>query len=245
MTKPIHRGIKANKSIDDVIATDLNISNYYQKWNNYKIGEIKFINVRKNHPHRKIFVDYVIKHCKTVLEIGPGEMIEYQMISKQKSIKYSIIDVSDVFLKNCREKYPDVKTTKCPIELLKTHNKFDVVYACDVLEHTFNIKIAIKNIMLSANNFHMVMFKWSYVKSSMMPNWRISNNAKYWTTCYNIWKILKEFGRYGKIEYVKVCLEKTGEFIDLDDFAKFSMNRGELTHRGGDRLIIHGKSYHK
>ena len=104
----------------------------------YKIGEIEFIKKRIEHPHRKFFVDWVChsEKIKSILEVGPGEMIEYQSISKRRpDIKYSISDISLLFINNCKEKYPKVDTYRIPLERLDSFEKgkFDCIYQASVL----------------------------------------------------------------------------------------------------------------
>ena len=93
---------------------------YYTYWDkrDYRIGDISFINSRRNHPHRQLFVNWIIKspHIKSILEVGPGEMIEYQRIVKKKpDIKYSIADVSLLFINNWKQTYPEVDTYQIPL----------------------------------------------------------------------------------------------------------------------------------
>ena len=77
----------------------------YDKWNNYKIGKIPWINSRKNHLCRSEFVKYILKsNFKNILEVGAGEVIEGQKIRKlNKDINYNILDVSDTFLENAKK----------------------------------------------------------------------------------------------------------------------------------------------
>ena len=56
----------------------------HTKWNNHKIGEIPWTNKHREHLHRHLFVQYVVDTCDSVLEIGPGEMVEYSHIKKIK-----------------------------------------------------------------------------------------------------------------------------------------------------------------
>ena len=61
----------------------------YNKWNKYKIGEADHINKTRHYPHREMFVDWVVNSSiSSVIEVGPGELIEYQVIKEKKSVKY-------------------------------------------------------------------------------------------------------------------------------------------------------------
>ena len=72
----------------------------YEYWDGrYKVGKIDFIRKTKTHPQRSAFVNWVkdVKEIKSILEVGPGEMVEYQMLRKLRpSIDYSIADVAKV-----------------------------------------------------------------------------------------------------------------------------------------------------
>jgi ubiquinone/menaquinone biosynthesis C-methylase UbiE len=121
----------------------------YTYWDNrYKVGEINFIKTSAQNLQRKFFIDWLSKadHVKSILEVGPGEMLEYQSIrSKRPDIKYAISDVSMIFIENCKQKYPAVDTYRVSLEELDTINKeFDCIYICQVLEHSVNIRKAIK-----------------------------------------------------------------------------------------------------
>ena len=75
----------------------------YERWNKYEIGNIHFVNKHKGHPSRKIYIDYVVDNCNSVVEIGPGELVEYQKIRELKNdIDYTVVDVWELF---CRIKF--------------------------------------------------------------------------------------------------------------------------------------------
>ena len=207
----------------------------YKKWNKYKIGDVSFIETRKNYPHRKMFVDYVVKNFDSVIEIGPGEMLEYADVKELKpTINYTIVDVSSLFLENCVKKYSEVKVIQSPIEELELNDQFDIVYASSVLEHMKNIKKALNNMIKLANNFYFVMFKWNYegdLKSTYIKR------KKYWSSSFNIWMLLDHIKSIANIE--ECCLVKTdtGEKID---FEKYSVGLSG-PHRTADYLVIQGK----
>ena len=224
------------------MAKDKNWPKYYSYWDNrnYKIGEIAFINSRRNHPHRAFFIDWVVKspHIKSILEVGPGEMIEYERIAKKRpDIKYSIADVSLMFINNCKQKYHTVDTYQIPLERLEEFEKqqFDCIYQASVFEHAADITKAIKNCIYVAKEFHFVFFKWSWtggLKAKFYPTKNL------YSSNFNIWKVIDEIKKYGVIEYTNVCMNKTGKLIKLSDFSR---GKGKGNHRSGNYLMIHGR----
>lgn len=215
---------------------------YYNYWDNrkdYKIGKIDFIKNTKNHPHRKLFIDFICKSkkIKKILEIGPGEMIEYQTILKKRpDIKYSISDISLLFINNCKEKYPQVNTYRIPIEQLNSigKNKFDCVYLASVLEHSANVKKAIKNCIDVSKIFHFVFFKWSW-SGDLKPKYYPTKNL--YSTCFNIWKIIEEINLYASINYASVCMSESGKLIPLKEYSNGKTGK----NRDHNYLIIHGE----
>lgn len=225
-----------------MVKKDKNLPKHYTYWDNrnYKIGEIDFINDRRDHPHRSFFVDWVAKssHIKSILEIGPGEMVEYERIVKRKpDIKYSIVDVCSMFINNCKQRYPKVNTYQMPLEQLEGFEKqqFDCIYQASVFEHSPDVIKAIKNCIYVAKEFHFVFFKWKW-SGGLQSRYYQKKNL--YSSDFNIWKIIDEIKKYGIIECSSVCMNKTGELIPLLEFSK---NKGKGKHRSGDYLMIHGK----
>lgn len=214
---------------------------YYDWWEDstYKIGDITFINNRRNHPHRLYFADWVVNNdsINSVLEAGPGEMIEYSLIKTGKpNIQYAIVDVSGMFIENCNNKYPEVSAYRMPLERLDIFEKgqFDCVYQCSVFEHSPDVKKAIKNFMHAGKEFHFVFFKWNY-EGDLTPHY--VKKKKICSSCFNIWQIMDEIEKYGDIEYANVCMNNTGEIVPFDKFSKGLSG----THRSGNYLMVHGK----
>lgn len=215
---------------------------YYNYWekSRYKIGGITFINNRREHPHRRAFADWVVgtDEVQSVLEAGPGEMVEYQLISEKKpDINYSIVDVSSMFIENCKEKYPNVATYQMPLEKLDIFEKqqFDCVYQCSVFEHSPDVAKAIKNFMYPGKLFHFVFFKWSYEGDLSVL---YDAKKKVCSSCFNIWKVMKEMEKHGNIEHASVCMKETGEMVPFDEFSKGKKGN----HRSGDYLILRGRT---
>ena len=211
----------------------------YEKWNKYTIGKVPFINHNYDHPHRQAFVDYVLNNdINSVIEIGPGELLEYQSINQVKHINYAVVDISDVFLHNCQQSCPEITTIKTSMEELTLDPMihYDVLYAASVLEHTKNIKVALENIMKVARSFYFVMFKWRYDgNSDLVSNY--NKKKKYWTTLFNIWALLEEIKKHGEIEHINMIMKQSGEVVD---FEEYSQDKTSI-HRTGDYLIIQGK----
>lgn len=210
----------------------------YAKWNKYVIGEVNFIKNTEHHPHRKIFTDFVVKSCNSVVEVGPGEMLEYQTIISEKKVDYTIVDVSDVFIKNCQERYPDVRIVKCPMENITLHNvgeKKDVVYAASVIEHSKDPVLALKSMLTVAHNFHIVFFKWTYRKPLKA---RFYEKKGLWSSNFNMFLLLDAIRNFGEIEYCDLVTRK-GKRIPFDTYEP--KNKRGL-HRTGDYLVVHGKS---
>ena len=212
-----------------------NIMKDYEKWSKYELGKITWINNRVSHPHRKYFVNYVINNASSVIEVGPGEMIEYQMISSEKDIDYAIVDVSELFIGNCTKNFSNVRIYKMPMEELspdKVDQIYDVIYVASVLEHSKDVRLAVKSLMSVAKRFHFVMFKWSY-DGNLKPTYH--KKKKYWSSSFDIHKLLKEIVQWGKIDLCAVALEDGG----IVDFKEYSKGRtGEC--RTGDYLMIGG-----
>jgi len=206
----------------------------YEKWDDYAIGSVRFINRTKNHGHRQIFVDSV-NNMRSILEIGPGEMIEYAAIrDANPDIKYSVMDVSDLFLDHCKFTFPEVKTIKMKMEDISTDiGRYDMVYVSSVLEHSENIKVAIRNLMSIADNFHFVLFKWNY--SGNLKS-QYNKKKKYWSTSFNVNMLLEEISTHGTITSCDV-ISTDGSVADFSSFSKG--REGEC--RTGDRLIIVGE----
>lgn len=202
----------------------------YEKWSNYTIGKIQFVNATYEHPHRNVFVKWAIDHADSVIEVGPGELIEYESIKKQKRIRYTIVDVSDLFIKNCRSKFPEIEVVRTPVEDLDLDIEFDIVYAASLLEHLRDIRVGIKRLIGAAKNFHFVMFKWSY-SGDLESHY----GKGYWSSSFNISLLLDEIEKFGTTEYKRVAC-KNGDMVDFEEYSKGRTG----SHRNGDYLMIHG-----
>ncbi len=216
---------------------------YYNYWDNrrdYEIGKIKFIDGTRKYLHREFVVDRIIKsdHIKTILEVGPGEMVEYQAIAKNRpDIKYSIADVALLFINNCRKKYPDVDTYRIPLERLDSFERyhFDCVYQASVFEHSADVRKAIKNCIHISKEFYFSFFKWRWTGGGLESKYYPRKNL--YSTSFNMRNIIKEIELYGTIDYAYICLKNGKKLIPFKEFAKGK--KGE--YRSGNYLVIHGK----
>jgi hypothetical protein len=207
----------------------------YEKWNKYTTGNVAFINNRRGHPCRKVFTDYVReRNIKSIIEVGAGEMIEYQSLKDIPDLKYTVVDVSDVFLSNCKEKHPKVIRIQAPYEEFKSP-ECELIYGCGVLEHSRDIREGLANLIQSSEEFFFTMFKWSYSKNNGLKSHY--DKRKYWTTSFTIGALLREVEKHGEITSTNMCMKDTGELIDFDTYSKNKSGH----HRTGDRLIIQGK----
>ena len=212
----------------------------YEKWDRYKIGSVSWINARRTHPHRKIFVDSVDSmNINSVLEVGAGELIEYQQIKENNpDIVYTVVDVSDVFLGHCKSTFPEVHTFKMPMEEISVDvvGRHDMVYVASILEHSKDVSIAVSNLMSVGNHFRFVLFKWNY-EGNLVPKYQ--KRKKYWSSEFNIRMLLDKISKYGTIEGCDVAKAGGG----IVNFEKYSSGRSGIC-RTGDYLMISGKCGH-
>lgn len=204
----------------------------YEKWSKYKLGEIEWINKRRNHAHRSLFIESAMS-MSSIVEIGPGELIEYAELRKLNPLlRYSIVDVSDLFISNCKKNFPEVNIIKSSIEELESYSyRHDLVYAASVLEHSRDVRSAIKNSINLADRFHFVMFKWSY-DGNLESTYR--KKKKYWSTSFNIHQILEAISKTGVIESLNLISPDgiTEDFTNIPHVGD---------HRDGKYLIIRGR----
>jgi len=204
----------------------------YEYWDKYKAGETKFIEVNRDHPRRRFFAEYVLnQEIESVLEIGPGEMIEYQMIRERKpDIDYTVVDVSQGFIDNCKEQYPNVTAIHADVNRLNIDRDFDIIHVASVLEHMKNVSGVIGRLIKAAKRFHISMFKWKYAgrsKSTYINN--------HWSSTYNINDIFQMISKYGEIEDA-IMISRDGNLRDLRKYARGRTNY----QRDGRHAVIMG-----
>ena len=210
----------------------------YEKWNNYEIGKVSWINDRRDHVSRKLFTDYVAKNnINKVLEIGGGEVIEAQTIRETSPhVDYNILDVSDTFLANAKSL--GFKTFQgTMIDPPFGNKEFDVVYMASVLEHTPSIKKTAKELKRISNRFFITMFKWRMKKGGLQSNWQ--KKKGFYSTEFGIQNVFDLLGEHGVIDQ-KVIATKDGKLIPYDEYIK-GLDKGMITHRNGNYLSIIGR----
>ena len=212
----------------------------YKKWNKYTIGEIPWINSRREHSSRAPYIKHILDNdIKNVLEIGGGELIEAQKIREHRSdINYKILDVSVTFLK-----YANRKNFKCyKAEMHNTgfkNKEFDIIYMASVLEHSPNLRKTFEELKRISKQFYFTMFKWK-IKDGGLRSVYI-NKRKYFSTEFNINKLLKLLSEFGKVNNMFICT-LDNKIVDYDEYMKF-ISPGINKHRNGNYLSIKGEWY--
>jgi ubiquinone/menaquinone biosynthesis C-methylase UbiE len=211
--------------------------NYKDKWNNYKIGDIKWINSRRDMLYRKKFVEYIKNsNISTILEIGPGEFVEGRVIIETfPNIEYSIIDISKTFLQYCKT----VDKLKCyEGDMLNTpfvDKRFDLVYASSVLEHSPDIRQTMTELSRISKYFYFNMFKWKYKEGDLISTY--TDKKKYFSTSFNIEMLIDLIGSMSIIDKIFVCNDL--EIYDWDVYIKNNNYTGN--HRNNGYLSIVGQ----
>ena len=245
------------------------MADQFEKWNKHKSGETPWVNRRMDHAHRSVFIDHVLSDSiASVIEVGPGEMVEYSKIREQKNLSYHIVDVSSSFIDDAQRRFPEIRATKIPMEEMnEVHfdiDPFDIAYVASVLEHSYDIKKAIKNILSISKKFHFVFFRWTFL-DDLTPFFKIKKtkdkkkSKKYYSSYFNIFMILDYIRELGTIHYADV-ISTSGEmrmsfteyyekqkredfkYINPKDFLNKGKDNNHLYHRNGNYLMVHGAS---
>ena len=226
-----------------------------EKWNNYEAGNVKFIDNNREFLYHKIFVDFIKDNpdINTVLEVGPGEMVEYPEIKKIRPlINFTVLETSIPFIEFINKNYPDVTILKGTIENFNyALIEYDLVRVCDVIEHTYPLFKTIKNLINCAKIFHITMFKWatgSFNKYDGPNTWssqirRDSNGVRYFSSEFPIMDVIAEIKKYGTIDSLKIVNQATGEIIDFDDYWLKTFKSVKVPQKSerGLRLVITGR----
>ena len=210
---------------------------YKNKWNNYEIGSIKWIDINKEHYCREKFVEYVeMENIKSIIEVGGGELIEAQkIISKDKDVDYVVVDVSDTFLKFA-DSIGGVSAFKGDmIDIPFDNKKYDLIYCSSVLEHSPDIRKTIKEMSRVSNKFYFNMFKWNMKTGNLESVFQ--DKKKYYSTVFNIDMLLELIGKYGNIEEMAIY-NRNGEEESWDDYRRD--NPDIDINRNGKYLLIRG-----
>ncbi len=209
----------------------------YTKWNNYEIGSVPWINLRKSHLSKLKYIDHIINSkFKNILEIGAAEAIEAQEIRKHRDdINYTLLDVSDTFLEYVR----GIGFTAIKGEMHNTNlgdKEFDLVYLASVLEHSPDLNKTFKELQRISRAFYFTMFKWRMKGKKIKSNY--VEKRKYFSSEFSIDKVLGLLKNHGDIEQMFICT-KDNKYIEYDEYLK---ELGDVNkHRNVNYLSIIGK----
>jgi len=218
---------------------------FTDKWNNYIINQAKFIEANRSDLFHQLYIDFVRKNpnIKSILEIGPGQLVEYPDIKKIRTFNYTVVEISKPFIEFIKSKYPEITIVESSIEDYDHLNTYDLVRVCDVIEHTFPVVTAIKKIICSAKRFHITMFKWHTGDGKLDSTIRIdSDGIEYYSTIFPITQILHEIEKYGTIESTSVVIKDDNTVVPFGEYwldNNFSERPAQKSTRG-HRLIITG-----
>ena len=127
---------------------------------------------------------------RTVLEVGcgPGDLAS-RILSP--GVDYLGIDIDEAEIETARERYPHLSFQMGnAYELPVASNSFDLVIACEVLEHLEDPQRALAEIDRVAKSSVLVSVPWE-------PTWRILNvlRGKYWRSLGNTPGHVQHFSR--------------------------------------------------
>ena len=210
---------------------------YKNKWNNYEIGSIKWIDINREHCCREKFVEYMEReNIKSIIEVGGGELIEAQkIISKDTGVDYVVVDVSDTFLKFANSINGVSAFKGDMIDIPFDNKEYDLIYCSSVLEHSPDIRNTIKEMSRVSNKFYFNMFTWNMKTGNLESVFQ--NKKKYYSTVFNIDMLLELIGEYGKIEEMAVYSRDGGD-ESWDDYRRDNPDIDE--NRNGKYLLIRG-----
>ena len=105
--------------------------NFYDDPENVK----KYIQMCKDYDGNNIYQS-LTKHLpanSTLLELGSGAGLDIEFLKKRYSVTGS--DLSEEFLKICKEKHPEISFLKLNAQKLEVGEIFDCIYSNKVLHH--------------------------------------------------------------------------------------------------------------
>jgi hypothetical protein len=204
------------------------IVNHTDKWNNYEIGNVPWIEKHRDHPCREYFVGLIkFNGIKSVLEIGGGECIE--AVALKDRIEYTVADVSDTFLDNAKKL--GVNTIKADMINLPSNKKYDLVHMSSVIEHSPDIVKTIENLKKVSDSYFITMFKWNW--GSNLKS-KFYEDRGYFSSMFGIDAVFELFGNIEE----KVVITTQGKVISLNKARK--ANKEKRFYRNGDRLMFWG-----
>ena len=211
----------------------------FKKWSKHRVGDIKWVNKHRDHPHRSHFIDYIQKRddISKIVEIGGGEMIEAKELIKDKNINYTVVDVSSSFLENAKK----IKRLTCieasMHDLPFKDKEFDLIYLSSVIEHSPDIIGTIKELSRTSKFYYITMFKWKMKTGGLISQYR--NKKKYYSTVFNLPSIISELSKYGDVVDMNVSLTNSNTTVSYEDY-KNNIILDADKWRNGDRLNIIG-----
>ena len=210
---------------------------YKNKWNNYKIGFVPWINDNRTHYCRTKFIDFVEQEdFKKIVEIGGGELIEArEIVSRDPTIDYFVVDVSDIFL-SVAEKIKGLTCFKGEMTNIPLIDKqVDLIYCSSVLEHSPDIYKTIKEMSRVSKGFYFNMFKWKMKTGNLKSSYR--SKKSYYSSVFNIDMLIDLIKEYGDIRSMIVYGKDSGE----TDFAEYRKLNPEIDgNRNQKYLAIQG-----
>lgn len=218
-------------------------SHQWERWDNY-VG--RSIRNTKDYLHRSMFVDFVLEiGASSILEIGPGQLLEYQRLKEKKEdLDYSIVEVSKCFLNNCSVQFPEIKQYQCSMHNMDNlgfrDGQFDMVYGSSVLEHSPDVTKTIEESIRVSRYFQFVLFKWRY-GGGLEGSYH--EDKAYWSSFHNLVEMLELMEKQAEIISKVIVINKDRKVLDYDEYAKTLS--GEDKHRNKNYLIITGKRKRK
>jgi len=195
-----------------------------EKWDHYPEKNIPFIEANREALFHQLYINFIAMNpdIKSVIEVGPGQLVEYPTIKKiRPHIKYDVVEISSSFIYYCRKHYPVIGIIEKKIEDYSLHMfDYDLVRVCDVIEHTSPVQGAIRNIITCARNFHITMFKWM----TGGPELHLSDIRKdsrghtYFSTKFPLKQVMKEIEKWGVIKTATFIEEETNTLVEFDKF---------------------------
>jgi 2-polyprenyl-3-methyl-5-hydroxy-6-metoxy-1,4-benzoquinol methylase len=179
--------------------------NYYDKYGSSNIIIKKIM----NNFFKNISILITSIKYNNVFDVGCGEGYVTNYISKlSTNIKIEGIDISERVIEKARDSFPHIDFSVGSIlSIDQPSNSYDLVVACEVLEHLEDPKLALQEVF-------RISSKYVFISVPNEPIWRISNflRGKYITNWGNTpghiqhWSkkdIISLVQNYGRV--IKVC----------------------------------------
>ena len=170
--------------------------NYFDKYNS-KNAIVKRIMNQFFSDMRALLKD--LNYTK-VLDAGCGEGHIADFIYRQRSsTEVDAFDISAKVVEEAANRYPHIKfATGSIYEINQPENSYDLVVACEVLEHLDSPECAVKELLRVTNQFLLLSVP-------QEPIWRILNMArgKYWKDLGNTPGHIQHWSKQGFINFIE------------------------------------------